>query len=246
MSELIQPISCVRDSVCALMRTRRMPAQSGQPTGQVSFNVALVGTAWCVVANRYFITAFHTFNGGKPRDPNDKFFILTVPGNGPLAHHAPLIGFPVERPDVDMAVVEATLPKGFPVNIPAMSVTLESPVDGEKVLTYGFPAPEVHKVRVTPSGDFLGGDLFLKANANEGIVAGQYEVDGIRKFELNVGWHHGESGGPIVRLRSCAAFSIMQTYRNVQTPHAKIPGPHQGLALKAMESELRGLGATVI
>jgi hypothetical protein len=246
MSELIQPIASVRDSVCAMLRTRKLPNPPGQQPGQVSFTVAVVATAWCVIENRFLVTAFHAFNSGKVREANDKFFILAVPANGPNAYHVPIIGFPVERQDVDMAVVEIAPPKGFPSTIPAMSITFEKPVDGERVLTYGFPAPKVHKANVTPAGDFRGGDLFLKANANEGIVAGQYDVKGLTKYELNVGWHHGESGGPIVRLQSRAAFSIMQTYRNIQTPHGKIPGPHQGLALKAIESELRGLGVKVV
>lgn len=245
VTELIQPISCVRNSVCALLRVRPM-ASPPPPPGKVPFDIALVGTAWCVVANRFLVTAFHTFNGGKPRDPNDKFYVLTVPGNGPHAYHTPVVAFPVEREDVDMAVIEIAPPADFPASIPALTVTLDRPVDGEKVLTYGFPAPAVHKVSVTSAGDFLSGDLFLKANANEGIVAGQYEVNGVAEYELNVGWHHGESGGPIIRLKSCAAFSIMQSYRNVQTPHTIIPGPHQGLALKAIEAELRGMGVAII
>lgn len=113
-------------------------------------------------------------------------------------------------------------------------------------MTYGFPAPEIFHFRVSPNGEWGGGDLFLKANANEGIVAGQFEMNNLPIYELNIGWHHGESGGPIMRLKSNASFSIMQRYRDIRTQHGTMAGPHQGNALSAIENELRSLGAKVV
>jgi hypothetical protein len=65
-------------------------------------------------------------------------------------------------------------------------------------------------------------------------------------YELNVGWHHGESGGPIFTLEEVpAVFSIMQHYRNIQAPHGIIPGPHRGRSLSAIQKNLTDLGATI-
>ena len=66
-------------------------------------------------------------------------------------------------------------------------------------------------------------------------------------IELNVGWHHGESRGPIVRLSEpLAAFSIMQQYRNVKTPHGVVAGPHRGLALTVIDPTLRQMAAQIV
>lgn len=243
---LVEPIARIRDSVCAVLRIRKAADQSGLQPGQVNYEIGIVGTAWCIVPNRYLVTAFHVFNECKAREAADKFFVFTVPGNGPIAYHAPVIAFPIERPDVDMAIIEVSLPSGFPVTIPSMSVTFDRLADGEKVLTYAFPAPRINQGRVNANGEWCGGDLFLKANANEGIVAGQFEYNSLITYELNVGWHHGESGGPIIRLKTVAAFSIMQRYRNIQTPLGIVAGPHQGNALSAIEGDLRVLGARII
>jgi hypothetical protein len=192
------------------------------------------------------VTAYHLFNRGQARLPGDNFSIFTVPGNGPQAYNTPVIGFPVERPDVDMAIIEISPAQDFPANIPSLNVTLDRVKDGERVLTYGFPAPKIHQGNIDINGIWRGGNLFLLANANEGIVAGQFEVNSLPVYELNVGWHHGESGGPIIRLKSRAAFSIMQRYRNIQTQHGIMAGPHQGNALSAIEGDLRALGARII
>ena len=85
--------------------------------------------------------------------------------------------------------------------------------------------------------------LFLKAHANEGMVAGHYEINGQLFYELNVAWHHGESGGPVFRIDPVAGFAVLQQYRNVQTPHGTIPGPRQGRSLNVIEAALRNVGA---
>jgi len=72
-------------------------------------------------------------------------------------------------------------------------------------------------------------------------------LDGLVFYELNVGWHHGESGGPIFTLEAelPAVFSIMPHYKNIQAPHGIIPGPHRGRSLSAIEKKLTELGATI-
>jgi hypothetical protein len=246
MSDLKQTIASTRNGVCALMRIWKDPDQSGLQPNQIRWRHAIVGTAWCVVASRYLVTAFHTFNSGKPREPQDRFFIFAAPGNGPTAYHTPVVGFPLERSDVDMAVVEIAPPSGFPAHVPPIAVTFNRPDDGERVITYGFPAPQINKATLNAKGDWCGGNLLLKSNANEGIVSGQFEENSRITFELNVGWHHGESGGPIIRLDMCAAFSIMQRYRVIETPHGKVAGPHQGNSLAAIDKELKALGANIV
>jgi hypothetical protein len=132
------------------------------------------------------------------------------------------------------------------VEIPALPVSFAPQPDGTRVVTLGFPAPEVAAISLDPQGHYLGGQLFLKSHANEGIVSAQYLLGGMQVYELNVGWHHGESGGPIVALGDPpAAFALMQHYRNVTTPHGVVAGPHRGCALSMVRRELTGLGITV-
>ena len=93
----------------------------------------------------------------------------------------------------------------------------------------------------------MGGQFFLKSHANEGIVAAQYELGGNQMYELNVGWHHGESGGPIATASSSpVVFSLMQHYRNVQSPHGIVAGPHRGVALSCIANELTELGIAAV
>jgi len=245
-SGLVKPFARIRNSVCAVLKISRSADQSGLQPDQVRWDMSIAGTAWCIVPNRYLVTAYHVFNRGQARNPGDKFSIFIVPGNGPRVYNTAVIGFPVERPDVDMTVIEISPPKDSPPNIPSMNVTFDRIKDGERVLTYGFPAPQIFQGNVDINGSWRGGNLLLLANANEGVVAGQFEFNSLVTYELNVGWHHGESGGPIIRLKSGAAFSIMQRYRNIQTQHGIMAGPHQGNALSAIEGDLRALGARII
>ncbi len=94
-------------------------------------------------------------------------------------------------------------------------------------------------------GNWAGGKLFLKSHANEGIISAQYKFANAYMYELNVGWHHGESGGPIISIDTLASFALMQQYRNVKTPHGILPGPHRGYSLIAIENQIRDVGATV-
>jgi hypothetical protein len=155
-----------------------------------------------------------------------------------------VVSFPVERSDLDIAVLELGPCSNPGVHLSALPVSFSPQTDGAEVLTMGFPAPEVAGLNADPQGNFLGGQFFLKSHANEGIVAAQYILAGTLPFyELNVGWHHGESGGPITTpADQPVAFSLMQHYRNVQGPHGVLAGPRRGVALSAVQNELTGLG----
>src|SRR2546422_173388 len=78
------------------------------------------------------------------------------------------------------------------------------------------------------------------------IVVAQYDFGPHYSYELNVGWHHGESGGPIFSLEPLAAFAMMQSYRNIQSPHGVVAGPHMGRAMSVMTTALTAHGATIV
>jgi hypothetical protein len=204
------------------------------------------GSGACVVPDKYVLTAFHVLNGGQPRDPRDKFLVFVVPGNGPAAYHFPVVGFPLERSDLDLAVLELGASASPSVRLPALPVSFTAQPDGARVLTLGFPAPEVSGVSIDPQGNYLGGQFFLKSHANEGIVAAQYLIGQARLYEFNVGWHHGESGGPVVAVEGTpAVFTIMQHYRNVTSPHGVVAGPRRGWSLAEIQQDLLNLGVVV-
>jgi hypothetical protein len=245
MADLKVAIPRLRESVAAILRLRLIRPESVEKDQvQPAQFEAGWGSAFCVVSDKYLVTAFHVLNGGKPRDPSANFYALVVPGNGDPFFYFPVVAFLLERPDLDMAVLEIGACSTAGVHLPAMPVSFASPADGTQVLTLGFPAPEIAGLNADQQGNFLGGQFFLKSHANEGIVAAQYVLGGSLPFyELNVGWHHGESGGPIATLADRpAAFSLMQQYRNVQGPHGVLPGPRRGLALSAIRQELEGIG----
>lgn len=237
-TKLVYSIKSIRNSVCAILKIHR--------ESQQTFQVSVVGTGWCVVPKRFIVTAFHVFNNGSPRDLNDKFFALFVPDNGPKAQHAPVINFLLEDPTVDMAILEIDSSPLQSLQISAIPVTFKNIPDGERLITCGFPAPEIVNARVDINGNWQGGNLFLKSHANEGIVSGQFEINGVKVYELNIGWHHGESGGPIIRTKPLSAIAIMQRYRKIQAPHGIVIGPHQGNSLRSIESNLRGFDIKII
>ena len=156
---------------------------------------------------------------------------------------------PIEHPDLDIAVLEVGPCANAGAHLPALPVSFAQHADGSRVVTVGFPAPEVVGLNVDAQGTFQGGQFFLKSHANEGIVSAQYVLGAanLPMYELNVGWHHGESGGPITTLADQpAAFSLMQHYRNIQGPHGVLPGPHRGCALSTIQQDLQGLGVIVV
>lgn len=81
MADLKLAIPAVRESVAAVFRLRQIKAatvkKGKQRPAQFQFSW---GSAFCVVTDRYLVTAFHVLNGGQPRDPQDRFYALTVPG----------------------------------------------------------------------------------------------------------------------------------------------------------------------
>jgi len=248
MPDVAQAIRQTRDSLCAIMRIIKRTKQQGKrKPATTEFRLAFVGTGWCISIDRYLVTAHHVLNNGKPRDSNDLFYAFTVPDNGPAAYQFPVVGFPFEDPVNDLAILELGPPADASQHITAIPVTFTRPDDGTSVLTYGFPSPEIRGANLAPDGRFLGGgQFFLKGHANEGILAAQYQLDGAWHFEFNVGWHHGESGGPVLLTEPVAVFAVMQHYRNIQTPHGVFPGPHRGRSIDVIQEQLLAHGATVL
>jgi Trypsin-like peptidase domain len=239
MSDFITAIAGARESVAAILRIHPKNSEKAE----AGYEVSLAGSAFAVAADRLLLTAHHILNGGNPRDPADKFYALTVPGNGDEARVFPVVSFPLERSDCDLAALKLGPSAAPNALIPALPVSFASMPDGSRVVTIGFPAPEIASVALDRDGNYTSGRFFLKSHANEGIVSAQYDLAGAHIYELSVGWHHGESGGPIVALSDPpAAISLMQHYRNVQSPHGFVAGPHRGYALSVIRSELAALG----
>jgi hypothetical protein len=227
MVELTIAIPLLRDSAVAVLRihTKRPEITKKGKTRPAEFQLSF-GSGFCIIKDRYIVTAFHVLNGGQPRIANDRFYVFTVPGNGDPAFHFPVVGFPLERPKLDLAVLEIGPCAAAGIHIPAIPVSFSPKSDGTRVVTVGYPAPEIHGVKIDSSGNYYGGQFFLKSHANEGIVSAKYSLGDISVYELNVGWHHGESGGLIASIENrVEAFSIMQQYRNVQSPHGTVAGP---------------------
>jgi hypothetical protein len=247
MANLTTVIPVVRESVAAILRIHRLKPETVKK-GKVrpaKFRVGLAGSAFCIVANRYLMTAYHVLNDGQQRDPQDKFYAFIVPQNGDTAYHFPVISFPTERPDLDIAVLEIGPCATAGVHLSAIPVSFAQQADGNRVVTVGFPAPEIAGLNLDQHGNYLGGQFFLKSHANEGIVSAQYPIGIAQVYELNVGWHHGESGGPIIALTDPpAAFSLMQHYRQIKSPHGIVAGPHRGCGLAVIQQELKTLGVT--
>ena len=244
MTSLIDAIPRVRSSVVAILRVHLSQPERKEKGKTLPAKLECsFGSAYCVSEDRYLITAHHLLNGGKERNLKDRFYAFTVPDNGANAFYFPVTGFPVERQGLDVAVLEIGPCATPDIHLPALPVSFEPIPDGAVVATVGYPAPKITKVNIDAKLNYQGGNFFLKSHANEGIVAARYELSGNQMYELNVGWHHGESGGPIVSITDeLFAFSLMQSYRNIESPHGNVAGPHQGIALSAIKDELEELG----
>jgi hypothetical protein len=245
MSELEGIINDARDSVCAIMRIIKIPKNKKHKEAQ-KFKLLFVGTACGIASNKYLLTANHLFNGGKLRDPNDLFYAFMVPGNGPKAYHFPIMNFILEDNVNDLAILELDKNISQDHQINSLPISFRRPSDGSKVLTIGFPSPIIASAKLGINGEYLGGgQFFLKSHVNEGIVSAQYDFNSSWIYEFNVGWHHGESGGPIISVDNLSVFSIMQRYRNINTPHGIDPGPHLGISLECLQQKLIELGAKI-
>lgn len=195
------------------------------------------------------MTAHHVFNDSQPRDPQDKFYILQAPGNGPALRFWPVTGFVLEDQQRDLAIITAPIPGGSGFAVPPIAIAATIPPDGADVLTYGCPSPIVAQASVSPAGDLTSIISPLFTHANKGILAAQYAAGlGTEKIlEFNVGWHIGESGGPVLRTDpTVAAISVMQHYRNIQGPNGIMAGPRRGWALHHIITQLQAAGATIV
>lgn len=245
---LISAISTVRESVVAILRYRMIKPQIVKKgkTIPAKFNLSW-GSGFCIVPNQYIITAHHVLNGGKPRNVADKFLAFVVPGNGDSAYHFPVIDFPLERQDLDLTILEIGPCATVGIQLPSIPVSFTQQQDGSRVITVGFPNPEVSTINIDPQGNYVGGQFFLKSHANEGILSAQYQLGSVPVYEFNIGWHHGESGGPVVRLEDpIAALTIMQHYRNISSPHGTVAGPHRGRSLSTIQNDIQNLGAQIV
>jgi len=238
MPSLTTIIASAQNATCAILRIR--------PSGTNQFQVGFAGTGFGVVKDKYVATAYHIFDGGQPRQVTDKFYAFVVPGNGPHAYHFPVVGFPLERADLDFAVIELGPCATVGVYIEALPIHAGPLLDGARVATYGFPSPIVSAATVDPAGNYGGGQFLLKGYANEGIVAAQYELGPSHILDFNVAWFHGESGGPVIVEDSGNVVAVMQSYRGTQSPNGVIPGPRAGRPLHLIGADLSALGALIV
>src|SRR5207244_5278572 len=107
MADAAHAIRSVRDSVAAILRvhiTRPETVKKGKARPR-QVHASLGGSAFCVVADRYLVTAFHVLNEGKPRNPSDKFYAFVVLGNGDPMFHFPVVAVPAEGHDIDVEVL---------------------------------------------------------------------------------------------------------------------------------------------
>jgi hypothetical protein len=235
---LIDAIHTVRNSVCAVLRIR--------PTGKNQADGKIVGSAWCVVDNKYLVTANHIFNDSQKREPTDRFYVFTVPNNEGFSYHALVTSFLLENAMSDMAIIEIDSSANKNFYVTDIPITLRQHQDGEQILTMGFPEPVLERFEIDDNFNYVTGAFFLKSHANEGIISAQYEMGDHFFYEFNTGWFPGESGGPIVSMEPLAAFSIMQQTRDINTKHGVIPGPCQGRSLSMIEDSLQLIGANII
>ena len=245
MPDLIASIQKLRESIVAILKIRLKNPEKQKKNKIIpaKYELSFCGTGFCIVSDRYVMTAYHVFNEGKIRDPKDKFYAFIVPNNDKNAYYFPIIGYPLERSDLDIAIIELGKCGTPSIALPSVTLTTEPQLDGTQVITIGFPAPIIINVSLDPYGNYQGGQFFLKSHANEGIISAKYEMGIKTIYELNVGWHHGESGGPIaIPFMPPTVFSIMQNYRNIQSPHGIMAGPHCGCDFLNIQNELTLLG----
>ncbi len=238
-------IQSIRDCTCAILRVIKDETETEvADEREVEVGLAFTGSGVCIVDDELILTAHHVLNNGEERDPNDDFYVFCVPDNERRAYHYPVIDFPLELGDRDVAVLRLGNPSGEQAELSAATLAADGFRDGTSVVTCGFPSPEIGGAQFDQDLNFRRGDFFLKSHASTGIIAAQYEVPEGPYFEFNVGWHHGESGGPVVVADSGEVISLMKGYRNIETPHGVVQGPNIGPELRDLSVRLEQLGAT--
>ena len=249
--ELVAATPTTRLATAALLRLRRgkvTTTKKGKIKPQ-KYEADIVGSATCIVANRYLITAFKVLNGGEPRLPDDKYYAMVSPDNDTQLLHFPVIGFPLEDAQRDLAVLEIGPCVNGNKRLLALPLAMREVPDGMSVLAVGYPASPVFELEVDAEGNYVKGSSVLKSHVNTGIVAACFpDMHGNATFEFTFGWLPGEMGGPVVRLGvPRALFAVMKDFRPIRTPDGSvIPGPYQGISLKPIEAELRKLGAAFV
>ena len=249
-SHLVEAIATARNGVAAIVRVHLVPPPPAKKSKARAprFEASVVGSAFCVVADRHFATSHYILNDGQARLEGDKFYAVIAPQNGVDCYHFPVVAFPLEDETLDLAVLEVGPCSDPRQHVNALPICAQMPPDGTSTMTIGFPSAPVFDVNLDAEGNYVGGNLFLKSRANTGIVAAQYaDHAGSEFFELNTSWHNGERGGPILRLdRPIGVFAVMQDCRMIQSSlkGGATPGPHQGHSLRQIEELLKWLGAT--
>jgi Trypsin-like peptidase domain len=247
MMELKTVIATARRSVVAIMKVHPNGKKDG--AGNLQFDVGIVGTAFCVVSNKSYVTAHHVLNGGKPREAGDKFFVFRSQQRVGTIAHFPITHFHLEDAASDIAIFDAATPPGVGIDITSLPVCDGLQEDGTAVLTYGFPAPLVMAGSLDLTGNWVGGKVMIVGNANIGIVAGS-ELDAATNnliYHFNVGWHNGESGGPVALLDPLAVIAIMQANRDIVTQRGDtVRGPRIGRALSWVKAYLQAVGASFV
>lgn len=168
--------------------------------------------------------------------------MLRAPGNGPNIERIAITNFVLEDSIHDYVIMEVNEQEGSALGFSALDIYTGQVEDGTRVLTYGYPSPKITRANVDlVTGRLRGLSVALFTHANEGIVSSQYGMGREYIYELNVGWHHGESGGPILILNPPRVIAIMQRYKNIDTPHGTVAGPHMGMAITAISDDIAGL-----
>ncbi len=179
----------LRESIVAVMKLRQTKPETVKKgtVRPAQFEIGW-GSGFCVLADKYVVTAFHLLNNGKPREQTAKYYALTVPGNANPLFYFPVISFPLERQDLDIAILEIGPCPTADVHLPPLPVTFAAQADGTQVLTMGFPAPEVMALNVLTKASLqlntIWPILFLSTNS---MLAGitVKAVDRLQRLQMS-------------------------------------------------------------
>jgi len=250
--ELVAATPMTRHATAAILRVRRGKVSAPKKGGKAKppkYDADIVGSATCIVANKYLLTAHRVLNGGEARQPDDKYYAMIAPDNGTQLFHFPIVSFALESPDLDLAVLEMGPCVNGNKRLVALPLSMREVDDGTSVIAVGYPASPVFELEVDAEGNYLSGSSELKSHVNTGIVSACFpDLRGHPIYEFNFGWLPGQTGGPMVRLGTPRAlFALMRDFRPIRTADGSvIPGPYQGISLKPAEAALRQLGAAFV